>query len=285
MFEPILVVGCGRSGTTLIYQMLCCHPELGWFSNFTDRWGATPILATGSRVFPAARRHGIKSRFLPTPSEAYPFWNDLSRIDDLPLEDPLTEHDVTPTARSFARTRIESLLRYQWRSRFINKATRNTRRLRYVDALLDEVRFINVIRDPRATVASLLKVPFWAEVTVWSEGHITPREWEAQGNDPADLAARLWVADVARCLEDKESIPADRYFEVHYESLIEDPRRVVSEIAGFAELPMTRPFARALRSFAVVDENRKFETQLSRDQLGRIRDVAGPLAERLGYML
>jgi hypothetical protein len=36
--KPIFIVGASRSGTTIFYNLLSTHPEICWFSNYTDRF-------------------------------------------------------------------------------------------------------------------------------------------------------------------------------------------------------------------------------------------------------
>lgn len=285
MKDPIIVVGCGRSGTTLLYEMLCCHEDLAWFSNLTDKFPSLPVLAAWANAFPAATRLGLNNRLVPIPSEGYQFWNSLCAIDGLSFDNPLTENDVTPRARTLVQTRIASLLRFQRRPRFVNKNTRNTRRLRYVQELLGQPLFINVVREPRATVASLLRVAFWPSMTVWSEENVSTRDWQQQGRDPAELAALLWASDVGRSLEDKEMIPADRYLEIRYESLVEDSRNTLEKVLSLTGLEATPRFQKSLESFRIVDANKKYSAQLSQDQLDIVLSITGPLAERLGYRL
>ena len=215
-----MIVGCGRSGTTLLYRMLCCHADLAWFSNVTDRWPSAPALALLSNAYPLATTRRIDWNVVPIPSEGYGFWNELTRIDGLPADEPLTERDVTGQAVSLAARRIGAIMRFQRRPRFVNKATRNVRRLRYVHALIDDAVFVNVLRDPRATVASLLKVDFWPDIPVWAAGNVTPRVWRRMGKDETELAARLWASDVARALSDREVIAAERVVDVRYEELV-----------------------------------------------------------------
>lgn len=285
MNHPIAIIGCGRSGTTLLYNMLCCHPELGWFSNYTDRFPRARPVASISLAYPMARRHGWRSRFLPLPSEGYPFWNRLCNLDGLPREDPLIETDVTTGARAQANEVIAALLRFQRRPRFINKNTRNTRRLRYVDALLDQPLIINVIRDPRATVSSLLRVAFWPSISVWSQENVRPGDWQRQGKDPAELAAHLWADDVGRSLDDKRHLPQERYVEIRYESLVGDPAATFADILDRTGLRMTRNVETALESFQVRDANDKFARHLTPAQLDLVDEVAGPLARSIGYEL
>jgi hypothetical protein len=281
--RPIVVVGCGRSGTTLLYRMLSCHRDLAWFSNLTDRWPSVPALAALSNLFPVAARRGVQAGVIPIPSEGYPLWNELTRLDGLPVDEPLSERDVSGRARALATERIRSIMRFQRKRRFVNKATRNVRRLRYVDALLDEAVFVHVLRDPRATVSSLLRVAFWPTLTVWAEGNVSPAAWVAMGGDETALAARLWASDVERALEDGRSIGSDRMFEVRYEQMIADPWGVIGGLARWAELAPDEAFRRSCHSFTIADRARSFQYDLTPAQLDTITDIAGPVAERVGY--
>lgn len=283
MTRPIVIVGCGRSGTTLFYRMLCCHPDLGWFSNVTDRWPRLPALAYASNLFPLVTRMSLGRRVSPVPSEGYGFWNELNRIDGAPADEPLTERDVSAPARARAAERIAEILRFQRKTRFVNKATRNVRRLRYVNALLDEPVFVNVVRDPRPTVASLLRVAFWPDITIWCEGNVTPRVWEATGRDPTELAARLWACDVERSLDDRSELPSGCVTDVRYEELVADPWGVVSRIARSVGLPPAAAFERAVRAFRVGDRNAGSAGGLTAAQVATIGRVAGPTADRIGY--
>jgi hypothetical protein len=278
-----MIVGCGRSGTTLLYRMLCCHSDLAWFSNVTDRWPSVPALAMLSSAYPLAALKGISTKAIPIPSEGYAFWNELTRLDGLPPEEPLDERDVSRQARTLASERIGAILRFQRKHRFVNKATRNVRRLPYVNALIDGAVFVNVLRDPRATVASLLKVAFWPDIPVWSEGNVTPRAWSAMGRDPTELAARLWASDVERALTHRETIPAERIVDVRYEDLVADTWGLVAHIGHSATLPLTEAFRRSCATFRVDDRNRSISASLTKAQLDTITRVAGPVAERVGY--
>jgi hypothetical protein len=280
---PIAIVGCGRSGTTLLYRMLCCHADLAWFSNVTDRWPSLPALAALSNAYPIAASRGIETSLVPIPSEGYPFWNELTRIDALPMDEPLTDLDVSSRTKGLAAQRIGAIMRFQRKPRFVNKATRNVRRLRYVDALLDDVVFVHLMRDPRATVASLLRVAFWPDIPVWCEDNVTPRTWVRMGKDETELAARLWASDMERARTDAAAIDPDRLIEVRYEDLAQDPRHVVSEVARGSRLPMNPAFARSCDAFRITNRNRSIETDLTSAQLDTITEVAGPVAERLGY--
>lgn len=285
--RPIFLLGCGRSGTTVIYDILCGHPRFGWFSSYSQRWPRHPELAMLSVLHDIdfLRRHPFKG--FPAPSEGHTVWDVCKPVPDSPGDPPLTEEDADDETIARARRMVALHLRYQRKSRFINKNTRNTRRLRFLDRIFPDARFVHVLRDPLAVTASLLKVRFWPTLKVWSEERITPRTWEVRGGDPAVLAARLWVAEVEAALQDREILDLDdsRYLEVHYEELVEQPGKAVARVLAFAGLNPSPRFERHLARFKLQNMNHKFRWRLSPSQIARIRRITGPLAERLGYHL
>src|SRR6266511_863131 len=49
---PLFIVGAPRSGTSLLYKLLCLHPRAAWISNWGRRAPGQPALAM---AFPRAR--------------------------------------------------------------------------------------------------------------------------------------------------------------------------------------------------------------------------------------
>ncbi len=267
--RPVLVVGVGRSGTTLLYEILARHPDVGWFSNLTDRWPSVPQLAALSNLYrsSAIQRAG---KWVPKPAEGYRLW-----ANETPLDGPLDETDVTEDTVRRVNRAVRRHLRYQGKSRFLNKNTRNTRCMRYVDALFDDALFVHVLRDPRAVVASLLRVGFWPDLPIWCEDGVTPREWAAQGRDPAELAARLWAADVGKAREDGRAMPPHRYLEIHYEELVSEPVRVLRDLLDFARLDRDPSLTSYVQSLGLESRNEKFQDQLNEAQIRLVERAVG----------
>ena len=56
---PLFIVGAPRSGTSLLYKLLCLHPQAAWISNWSRRAPGVAAVAGFNRValrFPATRR-------------------------------------------------------------------------------------------------------------------------------------------------------------------------------------------------------------------------------------
>jgi hypothetical protein len=279
--NPILIVGVGRSGTTLLYDILARHRDVAWFSNLTNRFPALPELAMVSGVERWQASRGLVGRWAPKPVEGYRLWRHPGSDEDGPLS---VEH-VTPARTARLNRIVAAHLRYQRRSRFLNKNTRNTRCIPYLNAVFDEPLFIHVLRDPRAVVASLLEVAFWPDLHIWSEGGITPVQWESMGRQPVSLAASLWAADVDKARADGSALPAGRYLEVHYEALVAEPERVLLEIMAFARLEPVPELAALLAGVKLKSRNEKFRRQLDEPQIQLVERTVGGVAARCGYVL
>ena len=151
--SPIFVVGSGRSGSTVFFDILARHPHVASLSKFSRDFPARPWM---NRLLLAARSSAVIDGLLRGPwfsaSEAYPFWDRHCPGFSSCCRD-LDASDVTPVAAAriraaFDRTRTRS------RQRFAAKIT-GWPRVLYLREIFPTGRFINITRDPRA-VASLV---------------------------------------------------------------------------------------------------------------------------------
>ena len=60
--NSLFILGTGRSGTTIVFRMLASHPELGWFSNYEERFPRVPQFALASRLLDHVRRKADAKR-------------------------------------------------------------------------------------------------------------------------------------------------------------------------------------------------------------------------------
>jgi hypothetical protein len=281
--RPIFIIGSGRTGTTLIYRVMGGHPDLAWFSNFSARFPHFPPIAFLGRLYRMRQRYAwprLMARLMPVPSEAYEVFDVCRPVVDSPYDPPLTKHDVNEEDHVRLRSVISGHVVWQGAKRFVNKNTRNTRRIEYLNAMFPDAFFIHIIRDPRAAAASLLKVDWWPNLKVWCQGNVTPGDWAAQGKDPAILAAILWREE-NRYVLDRQSIFGNRYLRIYYEHLVGDPWGVMEKILVHCGLEADEGFEYFVHRYAIKDMNYKFRGQLSVDeQIGIMRE-AKPILSRL----
>ena len=151
------MVGAGRSGTSLFYEMLAWHEDLAWISNYSNRYYTHfPPSAMACRFYRLGIFKSLFGERSPKPAEGYKLWDWCHPVDNSPHDPPLTEDDVNPEIRQRCYKMVVDHLRYARKKRFLNKNTRNSRRIRYLNSIFRNSKFIHIIRDSRAVIASLV---------------------------------------------------------------------------------------------------------------------------------
>jgi Sulfotransferase family len=280
---PLFIVGCGRSGTTIVYELLCEHPDLAWFSNYAERWPAFPPLEALTKLRDIGAIRRSPSRFVPLPVEGHALWDRRGPQDARHRNAPLTRADVDAKHARQVGDLVAAHVKYHRGRRFINKNTRNSRRVLYLDAIFPDAMFLHVIRDPRAVVASLLAVHWWPDLPLWWSEDRTPRALAADGSKPEAVAAEHWVRSVERLLADARHLPPARYLEIRYEAFTESPETVLSSVCAFAGLSSSSRLTESLRRRTVSSQNVKYKSQFGDEELRTVERIVAPLAARLGY--
>lgn len=128
---PIFISGCNRGGTTILSQILACHPEVrnigrSQFNEGQYIW---------RRRWPDLSRHRW----------ALPPWRWYLRRD---------ERSATPETLRFFREAFEAAMPSP--GRMLEKTPANAVRIPFINYLYPDCRFVHVIRDGRDTTASLI---------------------------------------------------------------------------------------------------------------------------------
>jgi hypothetical protein len=277
---PIFIFGSGRSGTTLLYDLMRRHPDVAWVSRLTDRFPVAPQLSFASR-FAALRRYRL---FAPSTDSINAYRHCGLTIEMLAERNgSLTEEDATPDVVARLRHMADAHARWMGANRFINKSTMNSMRLRLINHAFPDARFVHIIRNGYAVASSLVRVSWWPDTTIWWK-NTTPRRWEAAGGDPYELAALNWRRQMTEIRTHQPHIPAERFFECRFEDLASDAHALVERIAAFCGLDMSDRFRHNLSEVRVVTGNTdKWRDQLDDHAKETITRHAGDMIEALGY--
>jgi len=283
--RPIFIVGTGRSGTTIFFEILAKHPNVAWLSKLSRDKPSSPWL---NRFYLRALSIPPLERLLVkycAPAEAYPFWDLNCPGFSNPCRD-LHADDVTPLAVARIRDAVGRTLTRK-RYRFLAKIT-GWPRILYLSEIFPEALFVEVTRNPCAVANSLLEVYFW-------DGWRGPPNWR-RGELPPDLAAlwneerRSFVALAAielvileramrKC---RQELPDGKMHTVNYSRLCADPVSVMKEVTGFCHLEWCAQFEDAIRRVALRDKDDKWRNNLTSQQqtvLLRTFERAGELSE------
>jgi hypothetical protein len=266
--DPVFVLCCGRSGSTLLRLLLDAHPDL-----------ACP---------PEARLPEVITRLAG-------LW---STMDALPLSADNGGKGLSPAAIAGVRHTTELIvgpyLARRGKKRYCDK---NLGAEAHADALLSifpDARFICLYRHPMDVIASGIEASPWGLANYGFEPYVgrTP------GNSVLALA-RYWVDHTTAILAVEDRYPQKSY-RVRYEDLVEDPDSVTAGIFEFLGLPPVEGisalcFSGERERFGAGDFKIWNTSQITSESVGRgwtipanLMALATPgvneLADRLGYV-
>ncbi len=196
--SPFFIVGCGRSGTTLLRTMLNHHPQVAipLESLFmVDYLRAAPLIPV--TVLANVLVHDYEFREWRMP---------LSRDDLVGCH----------TAKDLMDRIHECYQAQEGKSRWGQKTPRFVRHGDLLKATYPAAKFIHLLRDPRAVTLSLMR----------SNLH----------RSNAYFGARRWLMDVGAGRNLKAAYPDD-VLEVRYEDLVSEPEATLRTICDFLSLP------------------------------------------------
>jgi omega-hydroxy-beta-dihydromenaquinone-9 sulfotransferase len=274
--DPLVLVGTGRCGSTLLHRLLARHEDLGWLSTFNEVFPGQPWLGAFSRLYHWPLPDRLKeAKAFPKPFECYRFWEHylpgFSRRDR-----PQTAADVHAAGIEPARRATARVLRLQRRPRLLVKVT-GWSRIAYFDRIYPDARFVSLRRDPRSVVSSWMKAG-WLDVTSppdgpdWQWGEVPPRLldlWRELGGTPAlsvALKIRLDLDDIHANM----ALFEDRCHELSYEDLITAPDPTLKELCDFAGLPWSAAFERTIREQHFYDSRDRWRSHLSEEEGGLV---------------
>jgi hypothetical protein len=204
--RPIFVVGCPRSGTTLVQCILSASsqafslPETHFFSWVLQVLDLAPSSPVGPEQVRLVKRELESEAELVLPA---PFWSSVeARGDQTALDIFLAVveyHRPAPGVRA------------------VEKTPRHVLHLDTIGSTFPDAAFVNVIRDPIDVASSLLGVPFESSRSVLSHAH-------------------RWTESVHAAQTYARSNPG-RLMTIIYERLVREPEALVRELCRFVDLP------------------------------------------------
>lgn len=226
--RPVFIVGMGRSGTTLLGQILAVHPSVGFLNEPKAMWH---MIRNDEDIIGSYGAPGTGRLYL-----------DSSDADE----------EVSRCGRAL----FAWYLQVSHSRRLVDKYPELIFRHAFVRAIFPDARFLIAVRSPWATLKS---------VTTWSKSHATQsanwwgvrdQKWDilwTQGvlerpsnSDLATLdlggvanhyirAAVEWIVTMRQAISLATLDPHARV--IHYDTLVRYPRETVRNTLDFCELP------------------------------------------------
>ncbi len=251
--KPIIIFGTGRSGTTIISDIIFQHEDLAWHNNYQELFPKNAYVNYARRLFDnkywryigmnTQNNKGFINYMCFRPIERYTFWEKLTgpRIDF--SRGFLMNERATNEERGPIRSFLNKLVKFQNRKRLAFKLT-GPARMEYLMSLFPDAIFINITRSPVPTVRS------WMEV-VWSTQITDQLWWTGAYNEEELIQAKKYAADPAlfaafqykKLMETTDLEIAKmnpNMLTVRYEDFVKDSKAVINQILDFTGLQSSR---------------------------------------------
>jgi sulfotransferase family protein len=274
------IVGCPRSGTTLLRHMLGAHPQIAitpeahWIAkSFEKRRGLT----ADGHITPK-----FISELLANPKfELFHLSREeINRL--LPDGPPLTYGSfLTAVFDLYGKSRGKALVG--------NKTPDAVRKMATLHALWPSARFIHLIRDGRDVALSFFN---WRSVLQKKPG--TFPTWK---EDRATTCALWWELNVRRGREAGARLGPELYYEMRYESLVQAPERECAALCAFLGVPfdpvMLRFHENRPAAYPALEPGhgwrpltagaRDWRREMAAEEVEHFEAAAGALLDELGY--
>jgi len=276
----VFIVGCPRSGTTLLQRILDAHPLLAicpetfWVVYFfKKRIGLTP----DGCVTPE-----LVSRLL----NYYKFYRMKAAKADL---DHLLSAERSISYSAFVTGLFDHYGEY-WRKPLVGDKTPDyVRNLPTLHSLWPRAKIVHLIRDGRDVCLSATN---WKRKTDRLRSQFTT--WEKH---PVITAALWWEWHVRKGREDSRSVGPELYYELRYEALIAGAKEECARLCDFLSLGtdelMLKFHEGRIRTESGLDAKnawlpitaglRDWRTQMPPEDIERFEAAAGDLLLELGY--
>lgn len=269
--RPIIIMGCSRAGTTLVYKTLSESREIGSLHR-----------------------------------ETHDYWMGLHPLQNKQWDThALDASDANPLERETV-----SRYFYTWsgRHRWVDKNNQNGLCVPYLHALFPDAVFIYVKRSPGDNLNSLIEG--WGkpdEFATWSEAMPEPvrvenglfnqwcfflsEGWRNYLNAPVEVVAAFQYTAINQAILDaKAAVPSEQWIEVFYEDFLRAPVETFRRIFKACDLNFDSRLAQHCTEVLDIPYNAFSEIRLdkwkdgrNREKVARVLPEVASIAARMGY--
>jgi hypothetical protein len=276
----VFIVGCPRSGTTLLQRLVDAHPLIAVTPE--THW----IIRYYKKLTKKTSAAWVTPKLLPK-LFAYHRFAELG-ISREALEHSLTAGEPVPYAR-FVTGIFDLYGKARGKPVVGDKTPGYARSMPLLHSLWPSARFVHLIRDGRDVCLSAVdwKKPgkLLVRAPTWREDRVT-------------TAALWWAWHVCMARESGRALDPGRYYEIRYEALVTAPAQECVKLCAFLGVPYDEAMLRfhetrsrcepgldAKEAWLPVTVGlRDWRSQMCAAEVERFEATAGDLLEELGYV-
>ena len=212
----VFVVGCPRSGTTLLQRMLDSHPRLAVAND-------THFIPKAVKDYPPAVDPALTRDLVQRV-------RDYRRFSRLGLSDEAVARAAAGAGSyaDFVSALYDRFGRLRGKPLAGEKTPDYVKQLPLLHGLFPRARFVHIFRDGRDVALSTLD---------WSHEGKGPARYDLWRREPVAVCALWWSLQAGSGRRDGSKLGPSVYHEVCYEDLVAEPERSLRAILGFLDLP------------------------------------------------
>jgi len=272
---PVFVLGCPRSGTTVLYHMLLSA------GNFAVYRAESNVFSVLQPHFGNLRSEGNRRELL-----RQWFQSRLFQVTGLDAEDVRKKimRDCH-SAGDFLRIVMEETARHQSVERWADCTPDHLLYIPEIKRQIPNALVVHIIRDGRDVALSYVK-----------QGWAYPFPWDHK--EHLSVAGLFWEWIVSRGREYGRALGSD-YYELHYEDLVERPRETLLALGNFVGQALDYDKIRQVGIGSVSEPNTSFTSddggafnpvgrwakKMTPEQIADVESLTGSFLQDLGYSL
>ena len=219
--QPLFIIGCGRSGTTILGTAMSYHPQITYLNEPRNLWYS-----------------------------CYPMtdiWTENAKEKKGKLV--MTRVDADPKRSRKLRQKFYAITQKSGKPILVEKLPINTFRLDFISQIFPDARFIHIVRNGLEVARSIETLCHQGQ---WFASH--PYKWDLL----AEYASlRQETSTLPTCCESyyekgllewrlsteavfifKKTFPEARFYEISYKEFLHDPVITMHNIFSFIDIPM-----------------------------------------------
>jgi hypothetical protein len=292
---PIFIIGHWRTGTTLLHEYLilderhtypntyqCLEPNHFLLTeDFFERW--VRFLTPSHRPMdnmkagwtrPQEDEFALCMLGLPSPYLTIAFPNRPPQCQKYFDLEGLSRRELVTWKRTFRR--FLQVLTFKNPKRLVLKSPPHTCRIKVLLEMFPDARFVHIVRDPR--------VVFPSTVNLWKSLYRKHGMQTPTFTGLKEYVFATFTRLYQRLHETQNLVRPNRFYELRYEDLVDDPIGEMEKLYSHLELGNFDEYVPRLKEY--LADNADYETnryELNPEQIAEIERRWGAVIRRYGY--